>query len=184
MDDVDQQSGITLNKAIAVEVFRYEILGETTCYFAEESWSVAPTTDPSDWMCHAEVRPVYVDRCYCNSNGPDYSSGLGDDFYKNETVEDRDIRLARDFYAGHNTICLTAVDVYDTLPTLAIKIISKLNPRSFVLHFIDGMWVVELYDDITKYEASVSGDINNESAIATAICRAALKFVRKIGCPK
>lgn len=173
--DIDQLSGLALDEAISVEVFKHKLLGSTTCYFAEGSWGVAPDTNPDGWMCYADTRPVYVDTCHCEPDGPKVDLEI----YKTE--EDRARYMRRYTFAGHETICLTPVDTYSESWGSAMGVVRHMKPYSLSMLYLDDRWIVEMHDAITRFKAEVICEQFDESGLATAICRAALKFVRKIG---
>jgi hypothetical protein len=159
--DVDGLDPVDIDEALAVEVFKRDILGRTVCTYAEGSWDAHPDTQKENWGCYAEVRPVYVGHCACSVEGwaqyryPKYPK-LG----------------------NHENICLEVVLPYSTELDYAMLAIKQVSPCSFTLTFIDDLWIAELHDAVSVYTAKVHGELVGTAPAALALSRAVLKFVR------
>jgi hypothetical protein len=184
--------GLDLGTAIITEIYKKTIIGSTTAAFVEGGWSIFPNTDPNKWMCFAGIRPVYVEECLCEGELPEqYTGETEEEFLKRKAKSKFPIkrvgpesderyfkRLERETFESHWTTCLQPVGFYDEDIELALEVLTHLKPTAFSLHNIDGEWIAELYDASKVFRGKADGPIDKIDTAATAICRAALDFVR------
>jgi hypothetical protein len=167
---------VDLDEAVAREVLKITILGHAPCWYCEGSWQVRP-----EGGSQIEIRPIqfqWDDTCHCAQV---LYAEMEQEIYKNETQAERASRYQRDFFAGHETICLTAVPTYSRWLENAFEMIRVFNPRSFSLTYVDRLWIAEITDEHEIYTSKMPGDLDDEGAAATVICRAVIKSVRKMG---
>lgn len=168
-----------LDAAIAREVLKHTILGVAPCWYCEGSWQVMPEVTYS-----TSIRPIqyaWDNKCHCNLES--YKE-MEEEIYKDETPEDRQQRYKRDFFNGHETVCLTAVPKYSQWLEEALNMVQVFKPCSFSLTYIDRLWVAEINDEFGTYTAKMPGIIDSDECAATVICWAVLKSVRKMVDPK
>jgi hypothetical protein len=176
--DPDQLEDVKLDEAVAHEIFKYEILGETKCWYCEGSWHVQPGDRASS---DSVIRPVHISPYGCNCQDKEVIKIREEEeikYYKNESPEDKKRRYEREFFAGHEVHCLTAVEEYHEWIKYAFFIIEKLKPCSFSLHYLDDEWIAEMHDAVAHHEARVKGGPGDEVAAATALCRVGIKAAR------
>lgn len=157
--------GVDLDETIAREIFGIKVLGRTTCAFPPDDrcWTAYPGSPPPEqWMCHAETRPVFLEKCHCA-------------FIRNS--ERKYLRREKKF-KGHYGMCLGVVEEYSTDLQKAFGLLEKLKPQAFHLawncmNVWSAAFVSKAASDCVSAE---KGDASDTETAATLIARAALSY--------
>lgn len=175
-------SSIKLDVAIAKEIFGKKIIGRATCAKPpDDGWSVYPDTDPDQWQCWAEVRPVYIkDVCICKKlrEKAKKNQTHDDKFWNRAWLQDKkDGRL----FKGHFSVCLAVVPPYTADFCEAMGLVHVVGAESFVLRHDRGRWeaIFSSHGPIVGIGTSdPCGKDEHHGGASYAIAKAALLYRR------
>ena len=169
-------SDLELDIAIAQEVLKTKILGTGPCYsdngglmLEGSSYTLRPITFRYDSKCSCDL-VMYKE--------------MEDKFCQDETSEQRAERHKREFFLGHEAVCLTAIPPYSQWLDEAILMVQTYHPCSWSLTYIDRLWVAEINDEFGTYTTKMPGEIHDDHIAARVLCCSVLRSVRKLPDPK
>lgn len=175
-DEIVTLSDLELDRAIAQEALKYKVLGTCPCYpdgVLNVEGSTLTQPRPIIFRCN--------NKCSCSI---EIYEEIEEELHKDETAEQRIERYKRDFFLGHETVCLNAAPFYSQLLVEAISMVQAYNPCSWSLTYVDRLWVAEVNDEFGTYTTKMPGELQDDHVAARVLCCSILRSARKLPNPK